>query len=94
MAIFGRLGFWHDPNTTYEYIPTSAWGFVIVTKPGAEIGGEYIRAYAVFRPRALALSWPTGRVVEQKHIDLQDAIDWYNASDRRWVHLNAQHANT
>jgi hypothetical protein len=90
MAIYRQLGFWYDPKVCYQFVPCTAYGFVIVTERNVTPGNDPLEAWVCFRPMSISLAWEINRNVQLATLPMDSAIAWYNDYDRAWEHIKAQ----
>jgi len=94
LAIFRQYGLWHDTNRVYQFVPTSLVGYVMLMKPGGLPGERPMKAWAVFRPCALSLSWSPEKTVHFLDLRISYARVLYQSYPEWWTTVKPKYGDT
>lgn len=90
IAVYRQLGFWHDVNRVYQFIPATECGYVIIAPRCEPVGCKPLKGYTVFRPCGLQLSWHQDRSVMFRQLSLKDAKIWETSAHILFQKIVAQ----
>lgn len=94
LAMFRQYGFWYDPIKVYQFVPTNLVGYVMLMRPGGLPGEKPMKAWAVFRPCALSLSWASEKTVHFIDLDFDVAQRMYQRNPDWWTVVQPKYGDT
>lgn len=93
LAMFRQLGYWHDTNKVYQFVPTNLVGYAILMQRGRLVGERPMKAWVVYRPCALSLSWAAEKVVYFQNLDFDYAATLHEKNPDWWTTIKPHYAN-
>lgn len=70
VAVFRQIPFFDSVDEMYTYVPTTGYGYVVVSIENQKGNVSVLHAWRVSRPRAIHLSWGAEKRVLHSKLDL------------------------
>lgn len=85
-AVWRGLGMLADTQATFDFLPTSTVGYVVLDDQYATLDTKPKKAWVLFQPKALRLSWDKDITVDLVKMSEDNMQRWYLNTGQLWPH--------
>ncbi len=84
VAMYRQLTMWDAKKKEFYFVPATTVGYVVVTAHQAILGCPPTKAFSLYKPAGMSLSWYFDKTINIRVMSIEEAKSWKRQDRSVW----------